>query len=63
MVVPEYHEHACGCDGALPFCRQIVVLDGSGGPLKVKKKTSSFPIFHIFFNDQQERHVKAQHGH
>ena len=30
------------------FVDRLFVLDGSGGPLKVIKKTSSFPIFHIF---------------
>ena len=32
------------------FVDSLFVLDGSGGPVKViEKKTSSFPIFHIFF--------------
>ena len=51
MVVPEYHEHACGCDGALPFCRQIVCSGWFWRALEGhRKKHQIFPFFTFFLD-------------
>ena len=40
------------------FVDRLFVLDGSGGPLKVIKKTSSFPIFKLFGHYVNPKYLK-----
>ena len=59
MVVPEYHEHACGCDGALPFCRQVVCSGWFWRAIEShKKKHLAFPFFTFFGHYVNPKYLK-----